>query len=84
MGAILRPVSLPAPPRVARAGLDPQTASLQGVGHPALLDESLALAIDLIIPHISPNGGLAAVVAEMRLELPESSVTLKPIRSSAR
>ena len=190
MGAILRPVSLPLPPRLARVGMDPQTASLQGVGHPALLDEPLlgllasrncpgrvlldtleeipgwvqtgrvilsgfhspleqqvlrsvlrrqgrvvkvlargmaqyhppelelepleqgrmlvlsafseqtqrttretslarnrlvlALATDLIIPHISPNGGLAAVVAEMRLELPVSSVTLKPIRSSVR
>lgn len=41
MGAILRPVSLPLPPRVARVGLDPKTASLQGVGHPALLDEPL-------------------------------------------
>jgi predicted Rossmann fold nucleotide-binding protein DprA/Smf involved in DNA uptake len=36
----------------------------------------LALATDLIIPHISPNGGLAAVMAEMRPDRSETPVSL--------
>ena len=36
----------------------------------------LALATDLVIPHVSPNGGLAAVVAGMRPDWPETSVSL--------
>ena len=36
----------------------------------------LALATDLAIPHVSPNGGLAAVVAEMRPDWSETSVSL--------
>jgi predicted Rossmann fold nucleotide-binding protein DprA/Smf involved in DNA uptake len=36
----------------------------------------LALATDLIIPHLSPNGGLAAVVAEMRPDGLENSDSL--------
>lgn len=36
----------------------------------------LAMATDLVIPHISPNGGLAAVVAGMRPDWLETSVSL--------
>lgn len=36
----------------------------------------LALASDLVIPHVSPNGGLAAVVAGMRPDWLETSVSL--------